>query len=130
MPEPKPRQKFWVTDPPATFDNEEEGVVLICVFSTRRLLKDFYDSQGLPEEARAEPQIRRYGKLKRDCGMIGWQGIAIDPDPETGRCRIIRFDGVAGVGATDAEPEPEEVEPPPPKSSIITDLGFTPGGRS
>jgi hypothetical protein len=133
MAEPKPREKFWVTDPPATFDDEENGTVLICVFSNRRLLKAFYESQGIENPAERHMQIRRYRKLKTDCHRLGWNGLAIDPDPETGNCRIIRFDGVAGIGGavedeTVGLEDAKDVAPPPkPKSTILTEgLGFIP----
>jgi hypothetical protein len=98
---PKPRDKFWVVDPPAVFDDTEDnpdGVILICVFSTKKLLRDFHSAQT-GEVVRKDIFSRRYSRLQKDCTMLQWNGIVIDADPETGKGRIIRFDGQADLEA-------------------------------
>jgi len=107
---PLPRDKFWVTDPPAVFDDTEEnpdGVILICVFSSRKTLREFYASQTGGAEKKDMFQ-RRYQRLQRDCTMLQWNGLVIDPDSKTGQGRVIRFDGQADLEAFEG---PEEVEP-------------------
>jgi hypothetical protein len=93
MSEPHPRKKFWVTDPPATFDDEEAGVIILMVFTSRAKLRAYYRAvEGLPTPKRSTMQQRRFGQLRKDITMLGWQGIAVDPDPEGGKSRILRYD--------------------------------------
>ncbi len=135
---PNPRDKFWVTDPPVTFDDEDDtGVILMCVFTTRGKLLEFYQGmEGLPEVKRGDAMIRRYQKLQRDCIMLGWHGLAIAPELETSSARIIRFYGREGVDPVaevrleaEADITAEDLIDPtatirdtPKKSKIITDL--------
>ena len=91
MQEPKSREKFWITDPPFIFEDEENGVVLIGVFSNRGKLKDYYNAHDLWVSDNPNLTLRRYGRLKQDCSVLGWSGLAIDPDPESGVSRIIIF---------------------------------------
>ena len=107
MSEPHPRTKYWVTDPPATFDDEEGGIIILAVFTTRSKLREYYRAvEGLPSPKRSMMQQRRFGQLRKDIMMLGWQGITIDPDPEGGDSRILRYD----TGVPFADTPQNEIE--------------------
>ena len=103
-----PRTKFWVTDPPATYEDPDQGVIFMLVFSDRRKLLDYYRQMpGLPNVARQSPIQRRWSKLQRDVPMLGWNGINIDPDPAGGPSTLIVFK----MGGGGEAPEPEAKHP-------------------
>jgi hypothetical protein len=132
MAEPDPRDKFWVVDPPAVYEDEENGTVLLLIFTTRgQLLHYFRNVPGLPKLERDSTMSRRYGRLKQDIKRLGWSGIVIDPNPTGGESRIIRFDGVAGTGPAEKSPETSrEAEPPLTSSGGVTKIALSQGSKS
>ncbi len=77
-----PRTKFWVTDPPAVYEDDEQGVCFMLVFTTRRLLMDHYQSlDGGKELGRRTPIQKRWARLVGYVKALRLHGINIDPDP-------------------------------------------------
>lgn len=92
MAEPSHRERFWVTDPPAVFEGEDEdlGQNLLIVFTTRGKLLHYY-KEGLDIEVdRRKCMVRRWAMLKKDCAQIQMAGVAIDPEVE-GLSHIVLF---------------------------------------
>lgn len=81
-----PRTKFWVTDPPAGYEDPEQDVVFMLVFTQRRKLLDYYqtmsESDGLDPSKfnRNTPIQKRWAQLVYYTQAMGWAGLNIDPD--------------------------------------------------
>jgi hypothetical protein len=88
----EPREKFWCTDPPALYEDPEQNIAFLLVFTTRRHLLDYYAKiEGAGKMTRNTAIQKRWARLTFYVRELGLDGINIDPDPDGGPSKLVLF---------------------------------------